>query len=106
MASTIEVTFEFEIGELVFFRGAQHTMGSRPRQFCIVTRYAQECPNGVQKLYQLDSDGNNFHLEVALTRDEPEYRPVSAGQLKEELGAAYAQWTSRPKVEPGKTGEE
>ncbi len=95
------MTFEFDIGELVFFRGAQHTCGCRPKQFCITERLAQECHGGVQKLYRLSgTDPHQLHPEIALTRGEPAYRPVSSEQQADELRNACTRWTAGPKTEP------
>ena len=107
MASTITVAFEFDIGELVFFSDAQHTRGHRPKQFCVTERLAQECHGGVQKLYRLSgTDPRQMHPEIALTREEPAYRPVSSEQLADELRAAFPWWTGEPKVEPSEATDE
>ena len=101
MASMITVTFEFEIGELVFFKGTQHTLGCRPKQFCVTERIAQECHGGVQKLYRLSgTDPHLLHPEIVLTREEPAYRPVSVEERADELRNAYARWTAKPEIEP------
>ena len=103
MASELRATFELEIGELVFFKGAQHTCRSRPIQFCITEQLAQVCHGGVQKLYRL-SGKDDWHPEIALTRDEPAYRPVSVEEREDELRDAYTRWIGKPKAEPEQTG--
>lgn len=80
--SGFTVDFEFDIGDLVFTKGSQHTEGNRPRLFCISERIAQQCHGGIQKLYKLETiDG--WHAEVVLTKDEPPYRPMSDARMIE-----------------------
>ena len=80
--SGFTVEFEFEIGDLVYTKGSQHTDGQRPRMFCISERIAQQCHGGIQQLYKLETiDG--WHAEVVLTYDEPPYRPMSDARMTE-----------------------
>ena len=80
--SKIEVEFEFEIGQLVFFKGSQHTRSNRPKMFPIFERHAQECHGGIQKLYKL-SFITELVPEVVLTTEEPQYRPACEEERKE-----------------------
>lgn len=79
MASEITVKFEFEIGELVYIKGAQHCEGARPRRFVITERLAQQCHADMQRLYRLEGYDNRGYgvPEVALTREEPLYQNKS-----------------------------
>jgi hypothetical protein len=88
MASEVTVKFEFEIGELVFIKGAQHSDQARPKQFVIFERIAQQCHADMQRLYRLIGygEGSSFGVpEIALTRVEPPYREKSNTQLLEEF---------------------
>jgi hypothetical protein len=87
MPSELTATLEFEVGELVYPRSALHCDGQRPRRFVIVERYVQQCHGGVQKLYRLHGVDGNLVSEVALTREEPEYRPLSEGYIEAQLAA-------------------
>ena len=78
--SKLEVEFKFEIGDIVFFRSAQHDKGNRPRPFCIVERLAQQCHADTQRLYVLACN-SGFVPEVALSLEEPSYRPVTVAEL-------------------------
>ncbi len=91
--SKIEVEFEFKIGQLVFFRDAQHTRSDRPMMFVIYERLAQQCHGGIQKLYKL-SRYDGLFPEVVLTTEEPEYRPLCDEARKE---AGWDLPTSRTK---------
>lgn len=91
MASMIELTLEFEVGELVFFRASQHVQDVRPRQFCIVERFAAEYHHGFQRFYRLATLGDELYPEVALTREEPAYRPAVSAMVEE---AAAITWRS------------
>ncbi len=89
MASEVRATFEFEIGELVFVKSATHIKGSRPKQFLILERVIQQCHGGIQLMYLLDVPDLPLRPEIALTREEPAYRPVSAAEQKD----TFRQWT-------------
>ena len=77
MSSKVEVTFEFELGELVYVADAIHTNTARPRPFMIIERGMTECQGGVQKFYKLNGRLETPCFEPALTREEPKYRPDS-----------------------------
>ena len=102
MASSITVTFEFEIGELVFIKSATHIIGSRPKRFLILERVVQQCHGGIQLMYLLDVPNLPLRPEIALTREEPAYRPVSLEQLMDEGRGAYTRWTSGQERETSK----
>lgn len=71
---TLSVIFDFEIGEMVYFKAARHTMEGFPRRYMIVERIAQQCPGGVQLQYRLgDWDGRHLTNEIELSRDMPPY---------------------------------
>lgn len=78
--SGFEVDFEFEIGELVFVKSALHADGVRPKYFVIIERLAQQCSGGIQRLYKLAGE-EGVVPEIALTRDEPPYRPPSDAEM-------------------------
>lgn len=78
--SKIEVQFEFELGDLVYFRGSANDGGQRPTAFVIVEQIAQKCSGGVQQLYKLSGE-TSYHSELALTKDEPPYRPMPEGAI-------------------------
>lgn len=74
--SQITVEFEFEIGEIVFFKAADHNSAVRPRTYQIMERLAQECHGGIQRAYVLVGS-REWVPELALSREEPLYRPES-----------------------------
>jgi len=80
--SKLEVEFEFEIGDIVFSKAAQHCSGHRPKPFIIYERIAEQCHGGVQRLYKV-MGFEGFVPEVVLSRDEPEYRPAPEAELKD-----------------------
>ena len=83
MSSDLTVTFEFEIGELVYVKGASHHEGMRPKQFVVFERLAQQCHGGVQMQYHLFGyDG--LVPETVITRDQPPFEPKSDEQKREE----------------------
>lgn len=73
--SSITVDFEFEIGDLVYFRGASHHAGVRPKQFCVYERLAQECHGGIQRMYRV-TGGTDLFPAVLLTKEQPPYQPA------------------------------
>ena len=86
MGEELRAHMLFEIGDLVFIKGSQHTMNHRPKEFVITERFVQQCYGGTQKLYKLHTmDG--LHPEIALTCDEPPYRKVSSECLADEMNA-------------------
>ncbi len=89
MASEVRATFEFEIGELVYIRSANHAAGVRPRQFVILEQILQQCCGGIQLFYLLDDPNMPQRSEFLLTREEPAYRPVSEAERKD----TFRQWT-------------
>lgn len=93
MTSELTVSFVYEIGDIVFFRASQHCAGSRPKPFLITERVAQECHGGVQQLYRMDGRPD-LVSEVALSHDEPPYRPMVPAAvddgIKSEAQAALA----------------
>ena len=90
MASEVRATFEFEIGELVYIRSANHAKGVRPRRFIILERIVQQCCGGIQLFYLLDDPNIPQRSEILLTREEPAYRPDSAAERND----TYRQWAS------------
>ncbi len=82
--TNLTVDFRFALGTLVFCRGAQHTDYHRPKHFVVLEQVARRCHGGVQLSYVLD-DHNGMVAEVALTEDEPPYRPPSDAQVASEM---------------------
>lgn len=81
--SGFTVEFEFEIGQLVYFKDADHTSEKRPRQFTVIERYGQECHAGVQRHYRLNGIAELIP-EVALVTEEPAYRTVSESMIRDD----------------------
>lgn len=73
MASSITVEFEFEIGDLVYFKAAMHTDGETPNRFVVTERLAQQCHADIQKLYRLDGVERWIPC-VALSAEMPAYQ--------------------------------
>ena len=88
--SSITVEFEFEIGDLVFFKGAQHTAGHRPKQFVVYERIAQQCHGGVQKRYRVGGI-TELVVEPLLVRDEPPYRATTQESIDDHIAAVHAE---------------
>lgn len=86
--SSITVEFEFEIGDLVYFKHAVHDETNKPRPLMICERIVQECPGGVQLQYKVLGDEYGTCLELTLTADEPEYRPYSDAKIDDMLKIA------------------
>lgn len=82
--SAITVEFRFALGVSVYFKHAAHDRACRPNQFVVVERIAQECAGGLQKLYRFSGDTNTYS-EIALTVEEPPYRPMTKAHLQERL---------------------
>lgn len=80
--SKIEVEFEFELGDLVFLRGAQHIQQSRPKRYVIYERMASECHGGCQRLYKVLGWSEPLP-EILLTKTEPPYQPEAEEYLAE-----------------------
>jgi len=77
-------TFRYEIGGLVFFRAAQHTAGHRPKRFCVIGRIAEERAGGIEMFYRLE-EWRHPVPAVALTCEEPPFRPRCVADLAEVL---------------------
>lgn len=92
--SRMVVDFEFEIGQIVFFKSANHANGFRPATFAIYERVAQQCHGGIQCLYRL-SGIEGLTPEPMLTRKEPEYRPMSEAELSDRVRVIQAQIKAR-----------
>lgn len=80
--TVLNVEFSYEIGERVFIRTASHRDGLVPRQFLITERVARQCSGGVQLFYTL-FDVDDEVPEIALTRNMPEYLPLSEGAIQD-----------------------
>lgn len=76
----IAVYFEFEIGEMLFFKNSVHLIGIRPKQYIVHERVAQECHAGIQQMYRLIGV-ETLVPEIALSRDEPPFRPTTQEEL-------------------------
>lgn len=72
------VNFKFGLGDLVFFRGAQHTAGHIPRQFVIYEVICRYCDGGTYKEYRLGGYPEAVP-EILLSREEPPYRASVSG---------------------------
>ena len=75
MNSSLTVEFQFEIGDIVYYRSARNDRDSVPRRFLVMERFAQQCHGGTQILYKLDADPHALIPEVCLSREEPAYDP-------------------------------
>ncbi len=68
--SELKADMAFEIGELVYFKGAIYNTHQTPNRYMVVERYVNECHGGIQRLYKLE--GITVQVaEIALTRDVP-----------------------------------
>ena len=87
--SKVEADFQFEMGALVYIRGSSHTAGLRPVQFVVIERIAQECNGGIQRMYLLAGEAKPYS-ELALTLEEPPYRPMPEEAMKDRERVAKA----------------
>lgn len=106
--SELIVEFKFEIGDVVFFRTASHSDGNRPRQFLVEEQQAHRCCGGVQLFYKLEGEQLPAP-EIALTTEEPPYRPMAEAakaarldylraQAQVENEVTLARWSKRKEV--------
>ncbi len=78
----MQIDFEFEIGDIVYFKTADHFAGQRPKQFIVVERIAQQCSGGIQLLYKIGAV-TSVISEIELSREEPPYRQMSSDEVLE-----------------------
>lgn len=71
--STLSAEMAFEIGDVVYFRTAEHRHGTRPKPFIVTGREIEECPGGIQKHYKLGGVSGTAH-EMELTKEIPPYQ--------------------------------
>ncbi len=90
--SRIEVWFIFEIGELVYFRGAPHNLRNIPQQFVVSERIAHECHGGIQRFYRLVGVPD-LVPELGLSRITPPYQRRDPSARAEEVVDEKAQRT-------------
>ena len=77
--SELKAEFEFEVGEIVFAKFADHDDNYTPKNIQIFERIIQQCHGGVQTFYQTSS---GKFPSIALVRERPE---VAEGTLKRRL---------------------
>ena len=75
MAKT-EIDWKYELGELVYVRGATHTAIARPKCFVVIEQIASQCSGGLQLAYRF-CNWSGPVPEIALCREEPPYQPES-----------------------------
>jgi len=80
--SEITVNFEFELGDMVYFKSAQHSLGKRPLRFVVYERLAQQCHGGIQRLYKLGTI-TELVPEILLRNREPEYSKRCDAEIEE-----------------------
>jgi hypothetical protein len=82
--SQVTVDFEFEIGDLLYFRDAENSLDKHPRAFLVYERIAQECHGGIQRFYKL-TGLPDATPEIALTKDAPKYSRRCAERTEEQI---------------------
>jgi hypothetical protein len=87
----VNVEFEYEIEDVVYFEAALHSRRAIPSRFIVQERIAQECCAGVQVFYKLVNHPN-LVPEFALTREMPAYEPVSEEEIADESNAKERRW--------------
>lgn len=80
--SSITVQFQFEIGDIVYFRQSPNNMDNIPNRFLVTERLAQQCHGGIQMLYRLH-DRDALIPEVAIRGDCPPFQPDSDERVAE-----------------------
>lgn len=83
--SSITVDFEFEIGDIVYFKDHDHDATRIPYKYVVFERIAQECHGGVQRLYRLCGHGVDMVTmwpAVVLTKDKPAFEPRDHGYFE------------------------
>lgn len=81
---SLTTSFEFDVGEVVFFKGDQHCAGHRPKAFVICGLVARHHRGGVQRFYRVGGVDEDIP-GVLLAREEPEYRPMSRAARRERV---------------------
>ena len=91
MPKEMKVQFEFEIGEIVYFKTARNNQHCKPAKFQVVGRLVEECPGGIQ-LHYMVADGAPAvrTLEQTLTRVPPPYEPMTNAQIADQLNQREA----------------
>lgn len=77
----LDALFEFELGEIVYFRSAKDTIigVDRPNGYVIVERRLHQCLGGLQQSYVIG--GKSVH-EIELTRDRPASRKMTETEVE------------------------
>ena len=96
MPQELKTQFEFELGEIVYFRNAANDLESPPKPYIVQEQIAARCPGGIQQFYALNN-GERV-MEICLQRDPPKYRPADPERLKDLASIADARDTFSRRV--------
>lgn len=99
--STLTVEFQFEIGDVVYYKNSRHTIDLDPKPHIVVERIAQQCDGGIQTFYKLGTE-KDWAPEIVLTKDMPPYMPIPKERLADivEIQLHQAGVWPKPKENP------
>ena len=81
--SKVTFEFKFEIGQIVYYRAAEHNYDNTPKQFTVYERHGQQCHGGEQMLYRI-CGRSELIVEVVLTGEMPAYKVGDAARPQED----------------------
>lgn len=95
--SEITVKFAFEIGEVVYFKTAEHDATHTPKQFIITERIAQQQVSRDTLLFYALSNTMENVPEIMLTRECPVYQPRCEAYYEEQFQNSWGggRWEAR-----------
>ena len=98
MSETISITFEFKIGDVVYYKMSNHDHGSRPVQMIVYEQLAQTCHADTQRLYRVSSV-KEWIPEILLSLKEPAMRIRSDESIAEEARMCAIETSFRQEAE-------
>lgn len=84
MSYKMTVEFKFDIGDIVYWRMANHDHGRFPQQMIVYEQLAQRCHADAQQLYRVGGV-DKWISETLLSADAPPMRIYSDESIAEEL---------------------
>ena len=74
MGSELKAEFEFEIGDIVYLKTADHNDHIRPAKLMVTDRIIMECHGGIQTFYKVDKT-QDMIPSIVLTGEMPPADP-------------------------------
>jgi hypothetical protein len=98
MTVSLNTEFEFEIGQIVYFRFATHNLDTYPIPYIVESQRAEWCTGGVQRNYKLCNVAN-YAAEIALTAEMPPFHCSSNERIAEYVRQQTAVDTERDRLQ-------